>query len=407
MSSNLMLHAHNLGKDYFIYTNARQRLQHLLFGLSGKAQVFHALQGVSFDLAKGDSLGIIGQNGAGKSTLLQLICQTVTPTHGSLSVHGRIAPLLELGAGFNLDFTGRENIYMNAAILGLSEAQTNARLQSIIEFADIGQHLDQPVRFYSSGMYVRLAFAIASSIDPQILVIDEAISVGDGEFARKSFARIQELREKGATLLFCSHALYQVEALCEKALWLHEGQVKAMGPAAQVVTAYREWLDIKTRDIPEISASKAITIGPSSVTGHAQIRAITVTCDEQTGRTLAVKNEHSCVHIKVEFASDPNVPTPTVLVIIHGANGMDITSTSTLMDQLSLTRNALGEGCATLVYDPCYFLKGTCYVSVYLMCESGIHVYEAQERHTRLDVTQENLALGLVSLPHCWSDGPL
>lgn len=199
---------------------------------------FWALRGVDLEVSRGEVLGLVGRNGAGKSTLLQMVCGTLTPTEGELQVNGRVAALLELGAGFNPEFSGVENVYLNAALMGLNRAQVNERLDGILEFADIGEFVHQPVKTYSSGMFVRLAFAVATSVEPEILVIDEALSVGDGAFARKSFDRIMALRDSGVTIVFCSHSMYQVEALCERAIWLEGGQLKMIGQAAAVTSAY-------------------------------------------------------------------------------------------------------------------------------------------------------------------------
>jgi lipopolysaccharide transport system ATP-binding protein len=184
-----------------------------------------------------------GHNGAGKSTLLQILSGTLSPSTGDLQVNGRVAALLELGAGFNPEFTGRENLLLNGPLLGLSRAQLAERLQDIIDFSGIGDFIEQPVKTYSSGMFVRLAFSLATSVDPDILVIDEALSVGDGEFSRKSFDRILALRDAGTTILFCSHSMYQIESLCSRALWLDHGRARQFGRPAVVATAYQEHLD--------------------------------------------------------------------------------------------------------------------------------------------------------------------
>jgi ABC-type polysaccharide/polyol phosphate transport system ATPase subunit len=228
-----------VSKQYALFDRPADRLKQMLLGgvsrLGARSlgwtaprlyREFHALRDVSFSVARGEVLGIIGRNGAGKSTLLQIICGTLQPTSGSVQVRGRIAALLELGAGFNPEFTGRENIVMAATILGLSAAEIDQRMASIIEFSGIAEFIDQPVKTYSSGMYVRLAFSVATSIDPDILVIDEALSVGDGEFARRSFDRIMALKDKGATILFCSHAMYHVQVLCNRALWMEHGRMR-------------------------------------------------------------------------------------------------------------------------------------------------------------------------------------
>jgi lipopolysaccharide transport system ATP-binding protein len=230
MSSNWAIQARHLGKAFQLYERPIDRLKQMLMrGRRRYYKEFAALHDVSFELQKGEVLGLVGRNGAGKSTLLQLICGTLTPSGGQVAVHGRVAALLELGAGFNQEFSGKENIYLNASILGLSKEEIDERYEAIVEFSGIADFIHQPVKTYSSGMYVRLAFSIATSVDPDILVIDEALSVGDGAFARKSFDRIMRLKEKGATILFCSHSIYQIEALCTKALWLDKGVVKLTG----------------------------------------------------------------------------------------------------------------------------------------------------------------------------------
>lgn len=412
MSSELVLRAQGLGKDYPLYASTRQRLRHLLWSRGEGARVFHALRGVDLELRQGESLGIIGQNGAGKSTLLQLLCGTLTPTHGTLEVYGRVAPLLELGAGFNMEFTGRENIFMNAAVLGLSQTEIRERLSDIIAFADIGEFIDQPVRTYSSGMYIRLAFSIATRISPDILVIDEAIAVGDGQFARKSFDRILQLREQGVTLLFCSHALFQVEALCERAVWLHQGEVRALGPAAGVVAEYNGWLNAQLGQ-PEGQTQKE---GRPLVStrGHAAFSGIEVG-EGGEGRLLGhsgqtpvtLKSGHSQLAIRLHFRSDPALPMPTLAVIIYVADGRVLTSTGSWIDGVTLTRNEAGDGSATLTYDHLPLLKGKYTLSAYLMCERGLHVYDAVEHVATLTVTQDHLEQGLVSLPHVWCPEPV
>jgi lipopolysaccharide transport system ATP-binding protein len=203
---------------------------------------FWALNNVSVEINKGETVGILGRNGSGKSTLLQAICGTLNPTQGTIRTYGRIAALLELGSGFNPEFSGRENVYLNAAILGLTVAETNVRFDDIIAFADIGDFLDQPVKTYSSGMVVRLAFAVAINVDPQILVVDEALSVGDELFQRKCFSRIESLRAKGTTILFVSHSGSTIVELCDRAVLLDSGELLASGSPKSIVGNYQKLL---------------------------------------------------------------------------------------------------------------------------------------------------------------------
>ncbi|MBM5570015.1 MULTISPECIES: ABC transporter ATP-binding protein [Deefgea] len=243
MSSDFAIKVENLSKCYHIYDKPRDRLMQML--LRGKRKYFRefwALKDVSFEIKKGETVGIIGRNGSGKSTLLQLICGTLNPTQGEIKTNGRVAALLELGAGFNPEFSGRENVYMNGAILGLSREEIEERFDSIVEFADIGDFIDQPVKNYSSGMGVRLAFAVAINVDPQILIVDEALSVGDELFQRKCFSRIEAIRAKGATILFVSHSGGTIVELCDRAILIDAGELLVIDRAKPVVGSYQKLL---------------------------------------------------------------------------------------------------------------------------------------------------------------------
>ena len=263
-TSNIAIRVNNLSKCYQIYDKPRDRLKQMLIprfqrsiGQSPKQyyREFWALKDVSFEINKGETVGIIGRNGSGKSTLLQMICGTLSPTSGTVQTNGRIAALLELGSGFNPLFTGRENIYMNAAVLGLSKKEVDERFDSIAAFADIGQFIEQPVKTYSSGMAVRLAFAVAINVDPQILVVDEALSVGDELFKRKCFARIEAIKNNGATILFVSHAISTINQLCNEAILMHRGNVLLRGNPRTVTKHYHQLLFAKAGSENEVIAS--------------------------------------------------------------------------------------------------------------------------------------------------------
>lgn len=237
----------NLDKCFEIYESPRDRLKQFvfsrlrrMFGLVPRQyfRSFAALTDVSFEIAKGDRVGIIGRNGAGKSTLLQIVCGTLSPTGGAVQMHGRVAALLELGSGFNAEFTGRENIRMNAGVLGLSSAEIDARFDDIVAFADIGDFIDQPVKTYSSGMYIRLAFAVVVHVDAEILIVDEALSVGDMYFQAKCMAHMKKLMETGVTVLFVSHDVGAIKALCNRVIYLDHGQVAFAGNTDAAVEAY-------------------------------------------------------------------------------------------------------------------------------------------------------------------------
>jgi len=402
MFSEPVVSCHGLGKLYQIYSRPQDRLKQFLW--RGRRQYFRefwALRDVSFELRRGEVLGLVGRNGSGKSTLLQLICGTLNASCGEVAVSGRVAALLELGAGFNPEFTGRENAYMNAAILGLDKQEVDARFAEIAAFADIGEFIDQPVKTYSSGMYMRLAFSVAVCVDPDILVIDEALSVGDGEFSRKSFDRIMDLKKAGKTILFCSHSLYQVEAICNRALWLHKGQVRLMGEPATVVSAYNTFLASESRQ-PQPAETNPQVHGTHPV-GFAQIVHAEVEADGAKGDWLPISSGQSDVTIRIAFLSDPSLPIPSVAAMLSSEDGRAVASCGSRNDGVVLQRNADGRGEVTLTYPRIPLLKGNYHVDIYLMCEEGIHIYDQTFRVATLTVTQHDLEQGMVRLPHTWT----
>lgn len=263
-SDTAAIEVRNLGKKYDVYEHPRDRLKQLLIprirglathaGLRGPGdppryyREFWALQDISFRVRPGETLGIIGRNGSGKSTLLQILAGTLSPTSGDVNVTGRVAALLELGSGFNPEFTGRENVFLNARILGLSQREIEARYDSIVEFADIGEFIDQPVKSYSSGMFVRLAFAVQAHIDASIVIIDEALAVGDVFFRQKCYQRLDELRSSGAAILLVSHAMTDIEQFCDRAILLDHGKALFIGQASEAAKRYYQLHQAHNRD---------------------------------------------------------------------------------------------------------------------------------------------------------------
>lgn len=259
MHNNKAVEAHQLSKCYRVFRSPRGRLlQGLWPGKRRFYEPFWALQNVSFQLERGRTLGVVGRNGSGKSTLLQLLCGTLTPTSGSVQCHGRVAALLELGSGFNPEFTGLENVYLNAALLGLSDRETNERLDAILGFADIGDFVQQPVKTYSSGMALRLAFAVQANIEPDLLVVDEALAVGDEYFQRKCFNHINRLRESGTAILLVSHSCPQIIKHCDEALLLDHGQLLLHDTPKRVVTAYQQLSSSKGEGPWQLEQAEAV-----------------------------------------------------------------------------------------------------------------------------------------------------
>ena len=426
------IEARSLGKCYGLYAHPSDRLKQLLWGRWRQfSREFWALREVDLLIRPGEVVGLVGRNGAGKSTLLQMLCGTLPPTTGRLQVHGRVAALLELGAGFNPEFSGRENVYMNAAILGLDRAWVDEHLDGILSFADIGAFIDEPVKTYSSGMFVRLAFAVATSVAPDILVIDEALSVGDGAFARKSFDRIMALKDQGATILFCSHAMYHVQALCTRALWLEAGQVRMLDLAPRVTSAYETALAMidersAKAETPKNIANNVDTSLASGQNGEnfegkmpeqastgsqgalwregtaSIVSAKASTDDGQAGEVIALQSGRTDLFLDVSFVCDPALEVPSVAVGIAHASGVVVASAGSANDKKPLTISPQGAGRVRLVFPALALLRGDYTVTVILACGRGLHVYELRERAISLRVVHDGLEQGLVSLPHRW-----
>jgi lipopolysaccharide transport system ATP-binding protein len=432
MSSNAPVIAlESVGKTYKRFAKPSDRFWQAVWpsalrGEDAKANEFVALAPLSLKVQRGEALGLIGRNGAGKSTLLQMVCGTLNPSSGSVKVNGKIGALLELGAGFNPEFTGRENVYLAAAVMGLSGAETDALYESIVEFSGIREFIDQPVKTYSSGMYVRLAFSIATSANPDILVIDEALSVGDGAFAKKSFERIMQLKAQGTTVLFCSHSMYQVESFCDRAVWLDHGQVQMEGPASDVVAAYTDSLRAEGGDGALHSAASvaaglekaaakdglaadanaliaaATDAASSAPAGLTRITSIEVSVDGVSGRELQAVSLQSDVHITVKFESDPAQPCPTFATGFALPDGQIFTSAYTLFDGVTLERDVQGRGQATVVFEKLPLMKGRFSVGAYLFDERALHVYDVVLQAATVVVTQPGVHQGFVQLPHHW-----
>ena len=273
MSSSPILSIRGLAKRYRLFAQPKDRLLQAIFpARHGRFTEVDALKPMSLEVFPGETLGILGRNGSGKSTLLQLICSVLTPSEGTIKVVGRISALLELGAGFNPDFTGRENVFLNGAIMGLSKREIASRFEDIAQFAAIGDFIEQPVRTYSSGMFVRLAFAVAVASDPDILVVDEALAVGDEAFQRKCYARIAQMKARGATILFVSHSMQAMAEICDRAILLDAGEMLALGAPKKIIAQYHKLIYADPRLQPaireEIRLGVTITEGNPAFGGH-------------------------------------------------------------------------------------------------------------------------------------------
>jgi lipopolysaccharide transport system ATP-binding protein len=361
MSSDVAIKIEGLGKYYQIYDTPHDRLKQfvlpplqrlLRIPTTQYCREFWALKDVSFEVRKGETVGIIGRNGSGKSTLLQLICGTLSPSSGRVVTRGRIAALLELGSGFNPEFTGRENVYMNAAVLGLNADEIDARFDEIVAFADIDDFIDQPVKAYSSGMVVRLAFAVAINVAPEILIVDEALAVGDAAFQRKCMRKINELSDTGVTLLFVSHDMETVKKICSEALYLVRGRAIEFGAAKPVCISYERDLFGASRiaettqaeasiDSVELDQSLLQTDEKTYGDGRAQIINVAITNQRRQRTNILAPNASYLFSYRVAFLAP--VALPVFGMMITNREGVCIFGTNTQSHPVSRRSYADGD----------------------------------------------------------------
>lgn len=390
MSSDFAISIQTVSKKFHIYQNSKDRLLSMLPWNKNKifGNEFWALQDINLQIRQGEVIGIIGRNGAGKSTLLQLICKTLSPSLGTLEIKGKIAALLELGSGFNPEFSGRENVYLAAAIAGMSKNEIASKYEEIVAFSEIKAFIDQPVKTYSSGMLMRLAFSVATSVDPEILIIDEALSVGDGAFARKSFDRIMHLKEKGCTILFCSHSLFQVESLCERVIWLESGKVKMIGQPSEIIPHYEMSLE------PEFYHNEPLNLARGQK--GFRLRNIIAQSD------FPLHSMIDALSIKIDFTCNIHEPIPTLIYEIFTQNGQTVTSGITKNDGFLLSCDSKGNGSVNLHFPKINLMRGRYRIDIYLMCENVLHLYDHASSCVMFNVLQEKHEKGVVFLTHEW-----
>jgi lipopolysaccharide transport system ATP-binding protein len=401
------LKVENVSKQYRIYDRPGDRLmESLTRGRLRRHKEFWALRDIGFEIETGSTVGLIGQNGCGKSTLLQIISGTLVPTHGEVWHEGRIAALLELGAGFDPEFTGVENVYMNAALLGLSRRETNSIFPSIERFAEIGQFLHQPVKTYSSGMYVRLAFAIAANVEPDILIIDEALAVGDAVFQHRCLRRLKELKERGTTILFVSHDTAAVRALCDRAILLNAGQMIADGLAADVLNDYQrivmereEAFAADTGTSSDDSAGNE-TAEPLHFTyrhgdGSAEIVRAEL-CNAELKRTEIVETGAPLVvRVSARFLRD--VEEPVIGFLIRNRHGIHAYGTNSREQQIQLANVRKGQTVTVSFSFNCWLGVDEYSISFAVHSYDG-QAYDWLDGSSFFRVTSLNLTEGVANL---------
>ena len=378
-----------VGKDYAKVETRGGRVQ-LVFDLlrgRGAAHVFRALDDVTFAMERGESLGVIGENGAGKSTLLKVVAGVIHPTRGTIAVNGRVGALLELGSGFHPEYTGLANIDLAAALLGLAPSELGEKRDEIIAFADLGDHIHDPLKQYSSGMVVRLGFAVATALSPDVLITDEVLAVGDESFQKRCIAWMERYLKHGGTLLLCSHSMYHVQKLCTHALWLKDGCVERYGAAAEVTQAYLAYHEEK-----EARGKRPLALDHAAASGVYAIEALTVEPDMLAqGATLTVRGS----------VFSPDDRTPVVLVGIVRADGTPVYGVASDMENVSPQRIAANRHTFSLTFPDLALLPGRYVVRAHALDPEGVRLFDHVE-HT-IDITGGTRELGFVRLPHRWN----
>ena len=380
--------AHNLSKTYKVYARPVDRL---LEGLLRQPRhtPFDALRGIDFEVPKGEGLGIVGENGAGKSTLLKILAGITAPTSGDFRLEGSVASILELGSAFHGELSGRQNIDLNAAMFGLDRQQIIDHTPGIIEFSELGRFIDQPIKTYSTGMVMRLGFAIAIQVNPDVLIIDEALSVGDGYFQKKCMVHLKSYVEKGGTLLICSHAMYYISAFCTRALWLHEGRAEALGPTQEVIPRYEAYLDSRTDRAEE--GPEIVEAAPTSPARIDEARLLTGNTYRHKG-ALELEISWSCDRPEMAFH------------LGVGLNRPDEVEVASFLSHRSDAGPWSGGTHHTvrLEIPELPLVKNTFKLYVFLLADDGLHIHDTRILEDAFSVEYDDYPFGIVAIPHQW-----
>lgn len=394
----IAIDAKELSKGYREYARPLDSLKELLIRRP-LHKMNWALRGASFQVPRGGTLGVIGDNGAGKSTLLKLLAGTLRPNGGALHVNGRVSAILELGSGFHPEFSGIENARLGCGMLGLTGAETRERLPEILAFSELGEAVHRPVKTYSSGMYVRLAFAVVTSVDPDVLIVDEALAVGDQHFRKKSLDRMRSFIDQGKTVVFCSHNLYQVKSLCDQALWLDRGEVQFLGDAEEAVEVYQDHsreMDAKQ----EGQAARAARPRPRAAAKTPALITEAILVDHDPEKPFAPGDDLK-LRVRAESVTLGEADL-SLGVVIKRNDDLHVYAATTGIDGTSLY--PAGNGVYTVSYHlPAMpLLSGKFSLYIYLLDTEGVHIYDMREDVLQFSVRHEGREMGVCRLPHRW-----
>jgi len=366
-------------------------------------EAFWALKDVSVDVQAGETLGLIGPNGAGKSTVLKLISRIIEPTTGKVEVNGRVGALLELGAGFHPDLTGRENIYLNGSILGLSRGQIRQKLDDIVAFAELERFIDVPVRHYSSGMYVRLGFSVAVHTEPEVLLVDEVLAVGDYNFQHKCLDRIVRLQQGGVTICYVSHDLGSVQRLCSQAAWLENGVVQAAGDVIDTVSAYLKYMARRADSVGAASTGREAPLDAPQRWGSGEVQIVSVSFLDAEGRARNIFHCGETWALRLHYRAATRIDKPVFGLAIHRADGVHVCGPNTAFSDVHIPF-INGEGHVTYCVHSLSLMEGTYFVSVAVHNQADTAMYDYQDRLYSFSVRQVEGGEphGLVTLNGQW-----
>ncbi len=390
---SLAVRAEHLSKSYKLQRERRRTLKETVLRQYAPVERIDALADVSFEVAPGEAFGVIGANGSGKSTLLKLIAGTAKPTSGTLETSGRVSALLEIGAGFHPDFSGRENAYLNGSILGLSRKEMDAAMPKVEAFADIGGFFDAPVKTYSSGMYMRLGFAVAVHLDPDIFLVDEVLAVGDEYFQHKCFAKIAEFRARQKTIVLVSHDLGAVGRLCERAIWLDHGRVAARGSVRDVITKYH--YEVGAREQRERAARGEI----GARYGSKEVEILRAGVVARDGKEQTVLESGEPASFEIHYRNAAGVSDAIFGFYVYRDDGIGVYGTNTLMDGVTVPPRA--EGIARFRMDALELLPGAYDVDIGII-DPQDRYYDYMEKGLSFRVIGSTREVGVTRLPHRW-----
>lgn len=390
----------HITKIYAMYAKPTDRLKEALdFRRRSYHDTFYALNDVNIHVKKGEMIGFIGENGSGKSTLLKIITGVLTPTSGEMQINGNIAALLELGSGFNPEYSGYDNIYLNGMVLGFTKEQVDEMVDDIISFADIGDHLYQPVKTYSSGMFVRLAFAVAINVDPEILIVDEALAVGDLEFQLKCMEKFTEFRNAGKTILFVSHDVNAVRRFCDRVYWLKNGVVENEGETMEVTEEYENFL--KRKSLKTVDREKSV------VEEHSAPEIVTVdsaTLLDENLEPVDIVEQNSTVYVKVEYTvKDESPKNPVLGVAIRTVQNHYVCGLNTLLDKTAIPWKK-GKNVFYIKYPNMSLLSGEYYFDVAFFEENATVPFVYKTKYVTMFITGKYVGEGIVVLDHEWKE---